>query len=150
MAGLSAVASIWLRDVAAAHHRPRRAAGADRGRRGRAGRARPGSNALFLVGGAIAGLGFGPAFAGVFRALSLTAPADERAALLVGVFVVSYLAFSVPAIIAGAAVSRARAADTAEIYGAALIGIAAVALALSGNLDGPEPEPGPLRRSRRP
>ena len=56
---------------------------------------------------------------------------------------VSYLAFSVPAIIAGAAVSRLGLQDTAEIYGAALIGIAAVALALSGNLDGPEPEPRP-------
>ena len=110
MAGLSALASIWLRDVA-----PRTTA--------RGGLVAlivgvgvalvalaQGSNALFLLGGAIAGLGFGPAFAGVFRALSLRAPADERAALLSAVFVVSYLAFSVPAIIAGAAVSRARAA----------------------------------------
>ncbi|HSS58964.1 MAG TPA: MFS transporter [Solirubrobacteraceae bacterium] len=143
MAGLSALASIWLRDVA-----PRTTA--------RGGLVAlivgvgvalvalaQGSNALFLLGGAIAGLGFGPAFAGVFRALSLRAPADERAALLSAVFVVSYLAFSVPAIIAGAAVSTLGLQDTAEIYGAALIGIAAVALVMSGNLDGPEPEPRP-------
>ena len=143
MAGISALASIRLRDVA-----PRTTA------RGGlvaliAGVAvalaalAAGSNALFIAGSAIAGLGFGPAFAGVFRALSLRAPADERAALLSAIFVVSYLAFSVPAIIAGAAVSQLGLQDTAEIYGAALIGIAAVALALSGNLDGPEPEPRP-------
>ena len=78
----------------------------------------------------------GPAFAGVFRALSLRAPADQRAALLSAIFVVSYLAFSVPAIIAGAAVTQLGLRETAEIYGGALIAIAAVALALSGNLDG--------------
>ena len=55
-------------------------------------------------------------------------------------FVVSYLAFSVPAIIAGAAVTQIGLQETAEIYGGALIGIAALALALSGSLDGPEAE----------
>ena len=44
--------------------------------------------------------------------------------------------------IAGVAVSQIGLQETAEIYGAALIGIAALALALSGNLDerrSPEP-----------
>jgi hypothetical protein len=143
MAGISALASIWLRGVA-----PRRTA------RGGLLALITGvavclaalaaeSNALFLAGGAIAGLGFGPAFAGVFRALSLRAPADGRAALLSAVYVVSYLAFSVPAIIAGAAVTQLGLRDTAEIYGLALIAIAVVALALSGNLDEPEPEAAP-------
>jgi MFS family permease len=138
MAGISALASIWLRDVA-----PRRTA------RGGllaliAGVAvclaalAAESSALFLIGGAIAGLGFGPAFAGVFRSLSLRAPADGRAALLSAVYVVSYLAFSVPAIIAGAAVTQLGLRDTAEIYGLALIAIAVVALALSANLEEPE------------
>ena len=141
MAGISALASIGLRGVA-----PRKTA------RGGllaliAGVAvclaalAAESSALFLVGGAIAGLGFGPAFAGVFRSLSLRAPADGRAALLSAVYVVSYLAFSVPAIIAGAAVTQLGLRDTAEIYGLALIAIAVVALALSANLDEPEPEP---------
>ena len=141
MAGISALASIWLRDVA-----PRRTA------RGGllaliAGVAvclaalAAESSALFLIGGAIAGLGFGPAFAGVFRSLSLRAPADGRAALLSAVYVVSYLAFSVPAIIAGAAVTQLGLRDTAEIYGLALIAIAVVALALSANLEEPEAAP---------
>ena len=112
------------------------------------------SYALFLVGGAIAGVGFGPAFAGVFRALSLRAPGDQRAALLSAIFVVSYLAFSVPAIIAGAAVPELGLRETAEIYGGVLIATAAVALALSGNLDGPPAEPSragrdPAARGRR-
>jgi predicted MFS family arabinose efflux permease len=52
------------------------------------------------------------------------------------------LALSIPAVIAGVAVSQIGLQETAEIYGAALIGIAALALALSGNLDERrEPEP---------
>jgi MFS family permease len=92
------------------------------------------SSALFLAGSAVAGLGFGPAFAGVFRALSEMAPLAERAGLISSVLAVSYLAFSLPAVAAGAAVTQLGLRDTAEIYGAALIAMAAVALALSGNL----------------
>jgi hypothetical protein len=143
MAGISALASVRLREVA-----PRTTA------RGGLVALIAGvavalvalgieSNALFLIGGAVAGLGFGPAFAGVFRALSLRAPADQRAALLSAIFVVSYLAFSVPAIIAGAAVPELGLRETAEIYGAALIATAALALALSGNLDGEANRPAP-------
>jgi MFS family permease len=134
MAGVSAVASIRLR-----HAQPRATA--------RAGlpavivgvalalaALRLESIALFLVGSAIAGLGFGPAFAGVFRALSELAPVAQRAGLISSVLAVSYLAFSLPAVAAGAAVSELGLRDTAEIYGVALILLAAIALALSGNL----------------
>ena len=135
MAGLSALASIWLREVA-----PRATA------RGGLVALIAGvaialaalaaeSSILFLAGCAVAGLGFGPAFAGVFRALSLRAPADQRAALLSAVYVVSYLAFSIPAIVAGAAVTELGLRTTAEIYGGVLIAVAGLALALSGNLD---------------
>jgi len=93
------------------------------------------SGGLYLIGCAIAGLGFGPSFAGVFRALATRAPADQRAAVNSAVFVVSYLAFSVPALAAGLAVTEVGLRETAEVYGAALIVIAAVALLLSGNLD---------------
>jgi MFS family permease len=93
------------------------------------------SNLLFLGGAAIAGLGFGPAFAGVFRVLSGLAPVDQRAALISSVLTVSYLAFSLPAIAAGAAVTDLGLRETAEIYGVSLIGLAALALALSGRLD---------------
>jgi MFS family permease len=92
------------------------------------------SELLFLAGAAVAGLGFGPSFAGVFRALSQQAPLDQRAGLVSSILAVSYLAFSIPAVIAGVAVTEIGLQETAEIYGAALIGIAALALALSGSL----------------
>jgi hypothetical protein len=92
------------------------------------------SDALFLAGSAFAGLGFGPAFAGVFRSLSELAPVAQRAALVSSVLAVSYLAFSLPAVAAGAVVTDLGLRDTAEIYGVLLIVTAAIALALSGSI----------------
>jgi MFS family permease len=100
-----------------------------------------GSIVLFMVGAAIVGLGFGPAFAGAFRALSNRAPADQRAALVSSILAVSYLAFSLPAIAAGAAATAFGLRETAFIYGGALIVLAAVALSLSGQLEDPQSEP---------
>jgi MFS family permease len=93
------------------------------------------SDTVFLAGVAIAGLGFGPAYAGVFRLLSGLAPPDRRAALISSVLVVSYLAFSVPAIAAGVAVTDLGLRETAEIYGATLVALATLALVLTGRLD---------------
>ncbi len=107
------------------------------------------SNALFLVASAIAGLGFGPAFAGVFRVLSELAPLDQRAALVSSVLAVSYLAFSLPAVAAGAAITELGLRDTAEIYGTALIVSAAIALALSGSLANSTPETEPNEKGAR-
>jgi hypothetical protein len=50
------------------------------------------------------------------------------------VLAVSYLAFSIPAVVAGAAVTDLGLRETAEIYGLVLIAVAAIALALSGRL----------------
>ena len=72
-----------------------------------------GSTALFLAAAAIAGLGFGPAFAGAFRALSTRAPKGQRAALVSSILAVSYLAFSLPAVAAGAAVTQVGLHETA-------------------------------------
>jgi Major Facilitator Superfamily len=92
------------------------------------------SLALFLVGAAIAGLGFGPAFSGAFRSLSSLAESHERAGLVSSILAVAYLAFSLPAIAAGVAVTQLGLRETADIYGAALIALSALALALSGRL----------------
>lgn len=96
-----------------------------------------GSTVLFLVATAIAGLGFGPAFAGAFRSLSIRAPLDQRAALVSSILAVSYLAFSLPAVAAGAAVTQVGLHRTADIYGIALIALAFVALVLSRQLQDP-------------
>lgn len=103
-----------------------------------------GSFALFLVGAAVAGLGFGPAFAGAFRALSNRAPPDQRAGLVSSILAVSYLAFSLPAVAAGAAVTRLGLHETANVYGIVLIALAGVALALSRQLQDPQSEPSEL------
>ena len=55
---------------------------------------------LYLVGSAIAGLGFGPSFAGSLRALAPLVGLTERGELLTAVYVTSYLGFSVPALAA--------------------------------------------------
>jgi MFS family permease len=96
------------------------------------------STALFLLATGVAGLGFGPAFAGAFRAITSRAPIDQRAELVASVYVASYLAYSLPALAAGIAVTRYGLHDTADVYGVALIALALLALALSNRLEDPE------------
>jgi MFS family permease len=95
-----------------------------------------GSNTGFLVGTAICGLGFGPAFAAVFGVITDMAPPERRGELVSSVLTVAYVAFSVPAAAAGVAVTQFGLRDTAEVYGTVLIALAAMALLLSGELDG--------------
>lgn len=80
---------------------------------------------LLLAGTAVAGLGFGSGFFGAFRTLAQQAPPEQRADLFSAVFVVSYLAFSVPAIVAGLCVPSLGLRETAAGYG---IGVLALAL----------------------
>lgn len=98
------------------------------------------SSALFLLGATICGLGFGPAFAGVFRVLTHLAPADRRGEMVSSVLVVAYLAFSGPALVAGIAVTQVGLRETALVYGGVLMAMAALALALSRRLDAVAPE----------
>jgi hypothetical protein len=83
------------------------------------------STPLLFVGTAVAGLGFGSAFLGAFRSLVQLAPAEERADLFAAVFVVAYLALSLPAIVAGLCVPVLGLRDTAAGYG---VGVLALAL----------------------
>jgi predicted MFS family arabinose efflux permease len=81
---------------------------------------------LFL-GSGVAGLGFGPAFGGSFRALAPLAQPQERASMLAGVYLVSYIAFSVPAVIAGLAVTHYGLDDSATVYAAVVMALALAA-----------------------
>ena len=56
---------------------------------------------LLWVGGVLGGIGFGAVFSGTVRGLAPLAEAHERAGLFAAIFVVAYLAFGVPAIVAG-------------------------------------------------
>jgi MFS family permease len=83
-----------------------------------------GSAAGLYAGSLVAGLGFGPAFSGVFRSLAPLAPPRERGALLAAIYAVSYLAFSVPAIVAGVAVAHRGLRSTTYAYGAVVMALA--------------------------
>ncbi|HSV44353.1 MAG TPA: MFS transporter [Ramlibacter sp.] len=81
-----------------------------------------------LIGTVVAGAGFGATFSGSLRSLVPLAQAHERAALMSGFLVASYLAFSVPAIVAGLLTSRFGLQPTAIGYGlvAALLALTAL------------------------
>jgi MFS family permease len=83
------------------------------------------SAVLVYLGSAIAGLGFGPLFAGAFRALTALAPPDGRAALIAAIYTVSYTGFGVPAIAAGLAVTEGVGLrQAANAYGIVVIVLA--------------------------
>ncbi len=87
--------------------------------------------ALFVIGSAIGGLGLGGSMSGSIRTLSaLPAPA-ERGEFFAAVYTVGYLAFSVPAVLAGFAAVHYGLLDTAYVYGAGVIVLALAVLALS-------------------
>jgi hypothetical protein len=87
--------------------------------------------AALLIGTAIAGLGFGSTFSGVFRALLPTAEPDQRAGLLSAFYVQCYLAFSLPAVAAGLSVPAIGLSTAAYIYGAVVIVLALISMTAS-------------------
>src|ERR1700677_4389716 len=87
---------------------------------------------LFL-GSVVAGLGFGAAFAGSFRTLTPLAQPNERASLVAALYLVCYSAFSLPAVIAGIAVTHYGLRDTAVVYAGVVI-VLALTAALASEL----------------
>lgn len=83
--------------------------------------------ALFFGGTLVAGMGFGGGFNAAVRSLVPAAAPHERASLMSSFFVFSYLAFSVPAILAGMAVGTFGLEATTLGYGATLVGLSALA-----------------------
>lgn len=81
----------------------------------------------FIAGTGVAGVGFGLAFLGAFRMITALATPRQRAGLLAAIFTVAYLAFSVPALIAGATTTRFGLHPTALVYSAGLGVLAAAA-----------------------
>lgn len=91
-----------------------------------------GSLALLFVSGVVTGLGFGASFFGALALITAGVAPGHRAGLLAATFVVGYLAFSLPAIAAGLAVSGIGLARTTEIYGVVVIALALLAAASVG------------------
>lgn len=94
------------------------------------------SAGVMLVGTLIAGTGFGSGYSGTFRTLLPLAEEHERAGLLAAYFVESYLAFAVPAVLAGLCAPVLGLVLTSKIYG-----VAAIALALLSALTNSRPGP---------
>jgi MFS family permease len=86
-----------------------------------------GSMALLFVSAVVTGFGFGASFIGAIAMITAGVAPGHRAGLLAGTFVVGYLAFSLPAIVAGLAVGSIGLARTTEIYGAVVIVLALLA-----------------------
>lgn len=86
------------------------------------------STVLLFVGTTIAGIGFGSSFAGILSSLLPTAEAHQRAGLLATFYVISYLAFSLPALAAGVSVPFVGLATVAYVYGAVVILLAIISL----------------------
>ena len=85
------------------------------------------TSAAFLTGTAVAGVGFGLAFLGAFRRTTALVTPGQRAGLVAAIFIVGYLAFSVPALIAGVATTTFGLHSTALVYSASLAALAAAA-----------------------
>jgi MFS family permease len=84
---------------------------------------------LFVAASVVAGAGFGSAFLGSLRSVSQLAEANQRAGLLSAVYVVSYLAFSIPALAAGLLATHVGLRDTSFSYGVFVAVIAVGTLA---------------------
>ncbi len=83
----------------------------------------------FFVGTAIAGAGFGGAFQGAIRSVIPLAAPHQRAGVLSVVYVISYLAMGLPAVIAGfLLVHEGDLLATAVQYGVAVMALTALAL----------------------
>jgi MFS family permease len=83
--------------------------------------------ALLLLGTVLAGLGFGPGNLGAYRVIMARAAASNRAGMVAAVSTVNYLAFGLPALLAGVATSHFGLHDTALVYSAAIALLAAAA-----------------------
>ena len=83
------------------------------------------SVAGLYVGSVVAGIGFGPAFSGVLRSVTPLAPPNERGSLLAAIYIVVYLSFSLPAVIAGVFVGLYGLRATASGYGLVVMALAA-------------------------
>lgn len=86
---------------------------------------------LMMAGTTVVGMGFGATLSGSMQLVMPLAPADQRAGLLSAFYVESYLAFTVPAVLAGLAVPAFGLKGATFGYGAVLIVLGLIALAVS-------------------
>lgn len=83
---------------------------------------------IMAAGSALAGYGFGAGFLGGLRLLMPLADPSQRAALMAVFYLISYLAFCIPAIAAGFLAQSLGLTATIDVYGGAVIALSLTAL----------------------
>ncbi len=86
-----------------------------------------GSATAYLVAVIVVGKCFGTAFFGILRTIMPMLPAHERAEVFAVIFIVSYLAFGIPAVIAGVLTPQIGLTATTYGYGAVVAVLSAAA-----------------------
>lgn len=89
-----------------------------------------GSLPAYLLAVAVTGLGFGTAFFGVVGSLAPRIPATQRADAFAVIYLLAYLSFGLPAVIAGLLVGPLGLGAVCVGYGAVVIALSLVALVL--------------------
>ncbi|WP_245631484.1 MFS transporter [Curtobacterium ammoniigenes] len=84
----------------------------------------------FIVGTAVAGVGFGAGFQAALRLLVATASPTDRAGLLSSMYTLSYVAFGLPAVVAGMLEPSVGLVPVIVGYGAFVVLAAVIALVL--------------------
>lgn len=84
-----------------------------------------GSIVLLFGGSVVAGLGFGPAFSAFIGATVPLASPQQRGALVAAIYVVVYVAISVPALVGGAGATVLGLRDMTVAYGLVVVLLAA-------------------------
>ncbi|WP_329459058.1 MFS transporter [Streptomyces sp. NBC_01497] len=86
--------------------------------------------AFAFAGTVVAGAGFGAGALAGFGTVARIAMPHERSALIAVVYVISYLAFSIPAVVAGFADTHYGLRPTTEVYTLVVLGLTVLALVL--------------------
>ena len=84
------------------------------------------SGALLLVGAVVGGAGFGLAFLGGLRTLSVAIPPQHRAQVMSAFYVVAYASLSLPAVAAGFLVTPLGLESTFELFGSLAAAVALI------------------------
>ncbi|MNH37413.1 hypothetical protein D3C79_983150 [compost metagenome] len=82
---------------------------------------------LFFIATLVAGSGFGAGFLGALRSTLPLAEAHERAGLMSTFYVLSYLAFCLPALLAGFMVRHFGLIATSQVYALGLLALCLLA-----------------------
>jgi MFS family permease len=99
------------------------------------GGAAAGNLATMFVGQAIAGLGFGAAFTAALGLIIPLVAAHQRAAVVAGIYVVSYVGLGVPVVIAGQLTGVLGVVATVGWYSAVVVILALVSLGAQRRLE---------------